>query len=821
MNGIFQEQNQFTSIKTILSSMRKPFILLISFILFSSCKTREIRNFQLGQEVGNLNSIKGNPDNGEYLYVTAGNLLYSIGNQKGNFPEIGFHVEGEMGGIWYHPIKLLDAFQLSFKGENDNNINNLDNSDFIAHPFANQFKYEFPEQEISATRTDFVPDNLPVIVVEYEIHNYSSTSKILDLNMKIDSDLRPVWLGERSGMNDGEDQLIESTSNNLVIIKDNQNDWYVGISSDGGNLSVEKTSKSALKGKGVMVSLNLPKLKLNSGERKTVKFFIAGSTTNLNELKENLRVAETTTEKLYNEKRSRYETIEQTAKVTIPDTLFMKAYKWGKYNTDWLIRDIPGLGRGLNAGLPDYPWFFSNDQAITFQGLLGTMEPDLFYDSWEMMKQVSDEYNDGSGQIIHEVSTNGAVYDGGRMEESQLFIIAAWEIFKWYGDIDFLKTYYEHGKKVWEFLQKNDKDNNLYVEGYGGTEIKGLNDEMLDVAVETYAFLEVMAQAAEVVGEQDNSEEFSEKAAMLKQKINDEWWSKSENRYFDFIAPPAKALNLIDMALEERVEDGRNKWAKKKLLDLKEDIESGTYDEKGFTVFYNASTLSPLTSGIADTIKAVQMLETMPFFTNKYGLYVAGIARPDDISSEEGSVAFRLEEEFNYNEAIMTAGTNKLILAAAKYKGIDSAYKYIQQVLNNFSFATPGTTYEVSPDYGMFVQAWNVNAFNIPIIHYIFGVDPFAYKREINIHPDIPTGWDFAKLENLLIGENSLSIDFKRENRSHVFTVESEKENWTIYFKLPDNVSELKLNGEQMNSELKELELKGKGNVIEYVINNP
>ena len=163
----------------------------------------------------------------------------------------------------------------------------------------------------------------------------------------------------------------------------------------------------------------------------------------------------------------------------------MTAYQWGKYNSDWLVRDVPGLGNAMSAGLPDYPWFFSNDQSITFKALVGTRDPGLFYNSMKMIKEVSDKFNNNTGRIVHEFSTNGAVYDKGRMEESQEFIIATWEIFKWTGNIDFLRTYYEHGKKVWEFLQEHDTNHNLYVEGPGGVEIKGLNDEMLDVAVHT------------------------------------------------------------------------------------------------------------------------------------------------------------------------------------------------------------------------------------------------------------------------------------------------------------------------------------------------
>ena len=50
----------------------------------------------------------------EYLaspYVTAGDRVYMVGHQDGSFPELGWHIEKEMGGIWDHPVKLMDGFR--------------------------------------------------------------------------------------------------------------------------------------------------------------------------------------------------------------------------------------------------------------------------------------------------------------------------------------------------------------------------------------------------------------------------------------------------------------------------------------------------------------------------------------------------------------------------------------------------------------------------------------------------------------------------------------------------------------------------------------
>ena len=40
-----------------------------------------------------------------------------ISGTDGLFPDFGHHSEGEMGGLWMHPIKVLDGFWLRFRDE--------------------------------------------------------------------------------------------------------------------------------------------------------------------------------------------------------------------------------------------------------------------------------------------------------------------------------------------------------------------------------------------------------------------------------------------------------------------------------------------------------------------------------------------------------------------------------------------------------------------------------------------------------------------------------------------------------------------------------
>lgn len=95
--------------------------------------------------------------------------------------------------------------------------------------------------------------------------------------------------------------------------------------------------------------------------------------------KANIALAKKGLPQLFQAKKQRYHQLETNAFIDIPDKAIMEAYQWGKYTSDWLVRDIPGMGRAMSGGLPDYPWFFSNDQGNTFSALTGTIDPDIFF----------------------------------------------------------------------------------------------------------------------------------------------------------------------------------------------------------------------------------------------------------------------------------------------------------------------------------------------------------------------------------------------------------------------------------------------------------
>lgn len=768
------------------------------------CSNGFSAGFTISASLRNTPSIQGKQENSKYLYVTAAPKIYSIGNQAGQFPPVGFHISGEMGGIWMQPLKLFDGFAISVNGAELAKANK-----FTAYPYASQFIYNL--NGLSIIRTDFAADTVPVLVTEITLKNKTTRPRMINLGMLLKSHLSPTWLSERQGIINGED-LLYSSKSGILLIKDSRNTWYSGICQTG--LTAVKIEHPTLthtkKTYPITGSILLP-----AHKERVVRFYLSGSIVSAQEVSDNLAFVSRHIVSVVADKKKRYEDIDRTAAVSIPDKELAQAYTWGKYNTDWLVRNIPGMGRGLSAGLPDYPWFFSNDQAATFSAIVGTTDAGVMTESLGMLMRHSNEFNHNNGRIIHEMSANGQVYDKGRMEESQKFIDAIWNVYRWTGNRQLLLDGYAQGLKIYDFLMDHDQDHDLYVEGYGGVEIEGLNDEMFDVACHTAQFFEQMRAMCVELGQNDQAQMFAQKADTLRRKINKDWWCQDENRYYDMLTDTSTALKLIDMALKNFTSDTRNRWAKEHLTNLKHQIDDHQYTAHGYNIFYNPSTVA-LTTSVADTSKARLYLQHVPFFCNKFGLYISGISRPDDIHLEENSVAFRLHGDFNYKQAIMVGATSELAIAECMYNNPDLAYTYIKKILNNFSFATPGTTYEVCPDYGMFVQAWNVGGINKPLIQYFFGMSPMASHRHVDLNPTMPSAWSNATINNVLIGSNHVGLSFSKKSGITNYTVTSEEEGWTFDFHLPQGATHIVVNGTPIADEPAIVRLYGKSNNICY-----
>jgi len=750
-------------------------------LLCLGCSSDEIKSdFQLSSIFENSPFIDGKAAYLKTPFVTAGNRVYMVGQQDGSFKEMGWHIPDEMGGIWAHPIKLLDGFQLRISDGNESiNLNNA--NQFRNYPFGSQQLFNIESLNLEVERYQFVPQDFEGLVVQYKFKNVSDGTGDFKLRFIADADLRPTWLGEKTGMQDTKDVANFDKTTGSWIVKDRKNSWYVTYGSNAKVIGNAQYS-AKFKGKGLRTVTDYD-LVLSKGEEKSVTFFIASSMISREELASNLEKLKAEFPKLLQRKKEYYEDLANRSKLTIPDKEMQEAFEWLKYNCDWLVQDVLGLGKGMTAGIPDYPWFFGVDSEYALKGYSAVGQFETVKNTIRLLDSMSWVTN-GNGRIIHEMSTNGAVFNKGNINETPQFASLIWEFYKWDGDKDFLNKYYPKILKGMDWLlQENDSNKNLFPDGFGMMEIHGLDSEMIDVACYTQRACEDTHSMAQELGDSLNSEKYEGLAERLKMAINNEFWSSENGSYADFIGSDEQALKLVNDAIV-RADTLKKPWSSEELKMLKEKIlASPSSTPRPFVLHHNWVVNTPMEMKIADSVKAITALNTAEQFRNPFGMFVTGIDRDESAGSELSS--FKGSKSFSYTGAVMTLPTAVQIISENNYGRTEKALDYLKRMTNSFSFALPGSMYEVSPDYGMMTQAWNIYGYAVPLVQQFFGIDPMASHKTITIAPRMPKEWNVASLENVNVGENKLSIYYNKTDHKLELKILQTDKDWALNILLP------------------------------------
>ena len=797
-------------------------LLLFSFLFGIGSKTNaQINNsHSVASVFNNTEGIAGKPQNLNTPYNIAGDRLYMIGNQDGTFPDLGWHIKGEMGGIWHHPIKLLDGFEASISIDNISyELNKADG--FVNFPFGNKHIYNTFSDKISIERFQFVPDEMGAVYIEFSIKNKRNKTIKVDFDVTVISNLMPVWLGERTGMIDGKDYAEYDKKNNYWITKDALNPWYVVYGSILAGKSIHSLGSKSNK-PNTSITLTKYSFEIKPNSVSSFPFIVSGSAKNREEAIQSYQQVGNNAFALISKKKERVLKLDDKSKLTLNDKELETTFRWLKYNCDWLTLDVDNLGKGMTAGFPDYPWWFGGDIAYSLKGLICTGRKDLVYSSIDLINNISRKTN-GNGRIIHEVSTNGAVYNEGLVSETPQFVSLIWDIFCWTGDMEFLNKYFPDIEKGLSWLVTNDLDGNALPDGHGLMEIQGLNSEMIDVAVYSQKAFTDAAKMAKVLGNESLSKEYQREADILKTKINTDFWVEDSQSYADFIATREQALKLTTDAII-RADTLNNTWAVAELKAIKRRIEEdNSNSKKGFVMYHNWVVNTPMETGIADRDKAIKALNTAQKFTNPFGMFVTGIDRNESADKDEGSYAkMANKKEFTYTGTVMTLPTGVQIIAENNYGRPDEAYKLLKKVTKTFSYALPGSMYEVSPDYGMMTQAWNIYAFGEPIIEQFFGIIPLAFKKEITICPLLPLALTEGKIENVTIGNNKITLSFSQKTTANQFLIQQKLDDWTIVFSQPKGkykkwIVNNKIIKPELVGEFEQIKISGKKNNLELI----
>jgi hypothetical protein len=745
------------------------------------------------KEISNEGKTKDKP------YLTAGDKAYIIGTQDGLFPDMGGHVRGEMGGIWTHPVKLADGFWTKISdGSMTDGIWLMEADEYITYPHGTEFLYN-KLNDLQIKRFQFAPDREKGIIVNYTIRNTSAEIRDITLDFIMKTDISPVWFSKENGIPDYPDQIVWDSSNQLFSARDSLHDWYMVWGTDRPVLSYEKDCKGPVETSGQGKSgLIRTSVKIPSGKEKTVSFALSGSLVSVEDAISINRRLLKEQEKRMSEKRASIGDLLELSKITLPDKHLETTYNWVRINTRWLEMDLDGFGRFLGAGAIEYPWLFGCDNSYALQGVLATGDFELAKSTLMMLKNVSEKVN-GNGRIIHEMSTNGYVYNKGNTQETAHFITAAWKAFLWTGDIEFLQGLYPYIKKGIHWLTVDmDINKNLFPEGYGIMEVRGLNAELIDVSVYTQQALEAASYMADLFRETDLSNEYATKAAILKDKINTEFWNEEEDIYCDFFGTKEQAISVAKGAIEQlrparAGANDENIRFYEALITKFTLLPVGT--QRGWFTNKNWVINTPMETAIAPVDKAIRSLDKIRNeHCGEYGPYLSAVEK----------------------KQMMTISTGVQAVSEAQYGRINECLWYMDRITSALSRTLPGSINEMMPDYGCPVQAWTIYGLAVPLITHIFGITPDAYNKKVIISPSLPASWEEMTLENQRIGSNSYDIHINKRNGKTIYAVKSRDNDWNNTIRIEGlSGKTYELNGETITATTDDIVLTELENVIQ------
>jgi hypothetical protein len=394
--------------------------------------------------------------------VASGERSYAGGFEDGRFYANGWHISGEMGGVWAPPLKLVDGVWF---GVDDQWVGQA--TKFTSGQ--GYTRYDLPAASgLTLQRTDFAPDGRRAALFGLKLGNPGASARTVTVKVDAHSELMSAFPWGFSG-------LVPNASENLAdhgafadgalrFTDDGtptglpEHHYAALVGSDQRPVSGEAAATGGAyrgpQGHNVCQatdSTSLPRLcddgpfgNGTGGElhysvtvpahgAKTLWIAAAGSDKGLAPARDELAAALHDPAGALAAKVAARGRLAAHSVISLPgDPLLEHAIDWGKQNladltqraSDLQIRwtnqgkQFPApLGtvanaRWFGAGFPDYPWIFATDGEYTSFAAMALGQFQTAEDHLRTLRDISDVLNHHSGIVVHETVSDGSVYFG-------------------------------------------------------------------------------------------------------------------------------------------------------------------------------------------------------------------------------------------------------------------------------------------------------------------------------------------------------------------------------------------------------------------------
>ena len=209
--------------------------------------------------------------------IAAGSSAVLIGAQSGLFPDMGYTVPGEMGGLWAGEFKVCDGF---FVAVDDVPLTVCDA--YEAHPVASAFHYRMQKEELHVVRRQYIPDGLRGCVVELTLENLRSCARMAEISFTVRTDILTVAAanGEDS-LELGRDVGEYDEYTQAFYARESRNPWHAVWGADKNSRVLAADLPETVygfgntQGKGVNGRL-FYRVRIGANAQATMRLFVAG-----------------------------------------------------------------------------------------------------------------------------------------------------------------------------------------------------------------------------------------------------------------------------------------------------------------------------------------------------------------------------------------------------------------------------------------------------------------------------------------------------------------------------------------------------------------
>lgn len=471
------------------------------------------------------------------LFVSTGRKLYVVGDIDGGFrprsnpydlynfgkPLPGDPLANKLQGVWAQPVKALNGY--TFEVESGGITWTL----FDAQSFTQSFveaRFEFQQGDLAANRTDFIPQDQPVLLTTLTLKNQASQPVDLKVRFQAYFDLEDAWFTSLASARNQGESVSQEGVRLVARAASAQDAWAVAVGAAAGGARVSIANPPGQHPRGQFEY----RVTLPAGAQQDWTFGVAveshnGSLAALKTLEEGLKHGSAWRE----QKQELYAGLLQSGpRLHSSDPALDLAFDVARANMQMLEAESPALGRYFYSGLEAFPFWFSSELPYSVPGLAASGLADTLKNAVLVGTRINMD-----AHIPHQVSPSGRIVGPGNAQETPQWVMSAWDYYRWTGDRDFLASVYPTALKgLLDYtLTRIDRDGDNFPSGPGIVEVEGMGDEKLDSAAYTWAALKALEEMAGAMGDAGSAAQARAKIGQIDATFDPTWWDEAGGTY--------------------------------------------------------------------------------------------------------------------------------------------------------------------------------------------------------------------------------------------------------------------------------------------------